>query len=1361
MIKLKRITACIMMAAMLASFMPIWSSFAAETVPGWSLQLHNADAGAYIDQSQGVKGKASVKLVQRSSRTALGEYCRFYTSVSVKKGHDYSLEFNAKAVNANRVTVMFDWDESTRSSLTPISNNYDWTSFKIAYKSKKTGNVMIGFFCDDKTDALFLDNVKFYDKSQQNLNLVENGDFENCIGPIEPKNAVEATSDSKTDMFVAPAAINIDGKLDDWKDIEALPISRRQDLEQPTTAGDITVDIRFAYDEKNLYFAIVADDAKHFIVTDPNLYWQGDAVQFGISDPRDNSRAIIERGITYNPDDQSTFTTDEDFTAVATREGSQTVYEVSFAWNDFFIGGKQDYILFNALVANNDGAGRAYCMEITPGISTSKDAALFNRLAMKSKLNDLSYTIFCPTKVTANEKSMASICLFNDNDTAKSATISVEELGYKKTVEVAPNDSTVVDIDFIMEEESKQELKFRINDAGEEFILEKTIECPFQYETSYPTFRKKVEGYIVELKELLLKCEEKGISPDYEMASYSIICRYLEHADMMAANNYYDTMEEFDRVFTEEYEKTKEALNAYLNGERKPLTSPKYIAESGFEIDGTTVIAKTENNGVIEERPVFFVGYGHWDTAAKDLAFFSNAGLNTIQTEIRMSDVFVDGDSIDKWTLTIGGVSSAELTVSEEDSYTGGCSLKLIHPNASTHNVYKVIRQNVAVEPNTTYKYGLYAKAKGIQADNSVWFGVNGLAIEGRNSVLNSTDWRLYEYEYTTEADQTSLSFTILTENITESCFIDDCFVVKEGTNENLLDNNGFESVGESEKTKYDIEAEELGFSIDYSRIDWLREILKTAEQYNFMVDVGLAPHYMPKFILENDPEAKATRQNFTPYNISNAYVRKVISLWSRLIVSEIQEYASVGSVCLFNEPKVNPQLSDVYIPLWQNHIKSLYATIDELNEKYGSDYKSFEEVLMPHDFGSPLYEDYRIFNEWLMTDIHRFIAEEIRKENSDIPLHTKVMDYFNLKNRTHYFRHATDYEKMAEYMDLNGCDAFSYYAVTPTGVGGHGTHPLYSKMAWYDYQISVKNAPAWDTESHTSSDKKIVHFDDLVHYYTGADVWNGAVHGRGATQIWIYDLSNPTLPWINSEKLVNNNAVFRPADMVEVSRAALDLNRLSKEVTAIQKSEAKVGVLYSRASSQYVEEIMTSTIEAYRQAICSGQKVEFITETKPETIHKYDLVVIPEATNVPASVVENIKAYIENDGQVIITYDTALWKDGHNKAHDRAIIDYIYSNSIVSTDVAGIITDMKLSEVVLVDAATGEKLDNVEWSYAEYDGKIIVNILNYDRYNEVTAKIIYNGKTVTDFKELRSDKNLKDELKLKRYEPVLIQFEK
>lgn len=78
----------------------------------------------------------------------------------------------------------------------------------------------------------------------------------------------------------------------------------------------------------------------------------------------------------------------------------------------------------------------------------------------------------------------------------------------------------------------------------------------------------------------------------------------------------------------------------------------------------------------------------------------------------------------------------------------------------------------------------------------------------------------------------------------------------------------------------------------------------------------------------------------------------------------------------------------------------------------------------------------------------------------------------------------------------------------------------------------------------------------------------------------------------------------------------------------------------------------------------------------------------------------------------------------------------------------------------MLVDAATNEKIDNIEWSYTKYNNKFIINVLNYDWENDKTVKIMYRDKEANGFTELISGASYGNTFTVTPYEPVLIQYD-
>lgn len=1305
-----------------------------EVVSGWSYQSVDSDSGAYIDSENANRGNGALKIF---NNTADVGYVFAITSVQVEKGKTYKLIFDAKAEKAQQIWMAFEW---TKVSLTPSTATYDWTSFEFSYIATEEGTLNIRFGVEELTPGLWLDNVRFYEKEHPERNLIKNGDFENNV-------AIQTKTEAGT-INVYKKSITVDGKIDDWDGVEKFDIDRKYNFKsyKGTNIGEITGSVKYSYDDENFYCLIESYDSVHF--TDSKNYWNGDSIQFSIADPLAVTPVGVERGIAYYETEDRLYKTNESFDAKFVRKNGVNVYEISVPWTSDFGGKVPGGISFNAIINNNDGDGRGYCLEITPGIASTKDATLFNKLILWKPLGNVMQCIECPTELELGQSGEIVANFENKSDSNETVGIEVisETSSLKRQIELKGGKTGSVSIPVSAYQGGDNRLKIRLFSNNYEETIERNIIGLHTSET-YPALVERLNSYKKELKALILKCGLYGMPVDYEIANYAIIEKFMEYFDVEARKGVYDRMHIYDAKLTGIYRESLANLNAYIKGEKEPLSVPAYMT-GDIEFDGTTLYANMLVNGNIEKRPMFLVGYGNWATVAEETDFFSKIGVNSIATQMRMDEIFVD-NRVDLWGISQNGKPNATFEVTDVEKASGKYSLKITNRQDAD---YKYIYQDIEVKPNTVYEYGFKAKGS-VSADTSVLHAnMNGLNGVGRRNITSSSNWVSYDYEHKTGDKDTAVKFTILTEGIVGGMYIDDVYIREKGTDTNLLTNGGFETV--LELNEIEKEAEEMGIYISRIHEQWLREKLADADRNNVVVDVPVSPGSMPVFMKEIDPAMTDAGEGFLPFALDNETFRKLHFLWAKYIISIIKDYDCAKSILLINEPAVDTGKGTHYVPLWQDYIRNKYVTIDKLNETYGGDYNyiSFDEVIMPETVEpTPLYYDYRCFNDYILYEYHYWLVKAIKEYNTDIIVQTKIMDYFRY-DYERYLEEGTNWELLAEIADVNSCDAHSYYD-RPEKT------PMPLKMAWYDFQISVKDSPIWDTESHILNDGKAILYDDLTDYYTSADMWNGAFHGRGNLVTWFWDRQEASMPWGNRIEQ-NSNFSFRPGAVAKNTKVMLDLNRLSYEVTAIAKKKPKTAVLYSRTSEGYNPNFMKAMSSAHEQLMFSGQKVGFVTDSKPEKMNEYELLVIPEATNVSEKMLNCIKTYIENGGNVLLIGENCLKYTEYNKEHNKDIVDYIYKNADASSTVAEKVAKINLSDVVLIDVVTGKKVDGIEWAYAEYNGKIIVNILNYDRVNSYEVKILYKGNEINDYKELRSNENMSGTLTLKPYQPVLLQID-
>ncbi len=904
--------------------------------------------------------------------------------------------------------------------------------------------------------------------------------------------------------------------------------------------------------------------------------------------------------------------------------------------------------------------------------------------------------------------------------------------------------------------------------AGELEMLEKEFAVPaFQDNliasgdtstegnTAVEEAARQFEKYAIVLDGLISMCAAKGLEPAYEKAQVAIIRKFTEY--LVGYEQLHSYLEQFKNSLAEIYQETQKSLYQYLNGEKVPMTVPKYQT-GDLRIDGNSLYGSVLADGKTEEKPVFFVGYGPWETTAEEVPFFSQIGMNIIQAEIEMNSVIVPGVFQD-WIDT-SYVTNAVFSLDPIFKANGKYSFKLVNNNLiEGRNNIRTLSQTIPVKPNTTYTFGLKAMGSGIAqgTPSAVWFSVRGWNVNGRVPIYDTPVFVDYGGSYTTGSAETELTLILFTEGYVDEVYFDDVYVKEQGSSINLVKNPGFDEIPAARSPQEQAFLDE-GYFIDHTKIDWLKGVLKNAEEHNVLVDLALGINYISPFILAEDPNMTAHTEYFLPFNMDHEKLRRITLMWGDLMGSIASEYDSVHTMCILNEPEVHCYTSDYYKPRWYQYLEEKYGTITKLNDAYGgTSYTDFTQVIMPSEIEkTPRFYDFRVFNDGILDEYIAWFAGEMKKMYPDIKMHTKMMDYVNY-SWPRFIRGGTDWNRQKDYTDLNGCDSFGYY--------DYENVPMHLRMAWYDYMSSLKDAPVWDTESHLLNDYNIPKMDEIIPYHYSADVWNGAIHGRGGQVIWLWDLRSGSLPggWSNYP---NANAVLRPDAVAKAAKAAMDLNRLAEEVSALQDVVPEVGLFFSRTTlgyDDYSQQRFSDFDQAYQEIIGSGQKAGFVVDAAPEEISKYKLLIVPETTHVLKEMVDGIYQYLKDGGEVLLLGENCLRYDEHGKAHDAAMLQEIYAMADTESTVTEKIKEMELSDVVLVDAETNAQVEGIEWSYTDLNGNYIVNIINYEYdLNDVKrVKVLYRGQEIQTLHELRNGTTTTSGiLELKPYEPILVSFE-
>ncbi len=703
----------------------------------------------------------------------------------------------------------------------------------------------------------------------------------------------------------------------------------------------------------------------------------------------------------------------------------------------------------------------------------------------------------------------------------------------------------------------------------------------------------------------------------------------------------------------------------------------------------------------------------------------------------------------DPWTKYESKTPEYTAESNKECVHSGNNSLKITYSSEAEANEYYTIYQDVNVTPGKRYTLKGYVKIENV---NGAWISARNW--DGRKYVTGTGigNWKQVSTNYTVPEGVTSTTVRITVEDKTDALYLDNFTFTESGSNVNLLKGGDFE--GFFAENSYDM------YVLDKNdnNLKNAKKALEAAEKANVAVDLLLSPHYFYSEVIEKYDLHSGVNEL---YNVNTPIARELVEEYIRALIPEIRDYKSLKSICLANEPILySNTMESFYLKDWQNYLKEIYSNdITKLNTAYRTQYTDFSEVDMQADISIPAKNyDYKVFNDKVLSEWFSWMTGIVKELAPDVFVHSKIMGYTSSdKWNSQMSNIGTGYMEHKDIYDVNGCDYWKYI--------DDNEGPL-TKVMWYDYMTSLKDAPVYNTEDHVITDGSKNYSSDQA-YFVAQDIYQGAIHGRANSVIWTWDFSyGEDMPLMDS-------IGRRPDVIAKVGEAALDLNRLAYEITSLANAVPEIGILYSNPDMLNNVPAMHAAYEAYEAAMFNGKRVKFITEANTSDINSCKIVIVPFTQYITVDMLIALGEYAENGGKIVIMGENRLSQDEHTIPHNKDDVNDILNKSTVipyaGTDAAmtnmtseefckkirNILTEMDLYDISVIDASTGEAVHGVEYNVAEYNGRRIINLVNYSNTKDV---IIYeNGVPIIGGTELRSGEKIGSQITLEKYMPVTI----
>ena len=331
-------------------------------------------------------------------------------------------------------------------------------------------------------------------------------------------------------------------------------------------------------------------------------------------------------------------------------------------------------------------------------------------------------------------------------------------------------------------------------------------------------------------------------------------------------------------------------------------------------------------------------------------------------------------------------------------------------------------------------------------------------------SITGTSDWTEYTYAFKTGPEEASKVIDFMMDAKSTAFYFDNMTLLEDGSDYNLLSERewDFEVDPKIEKDYAENKYYVQPVPLDTARLD-------ACEENNLSVGLLLSvAHNLPQFVYDTFPETWLRSNGFNTSSFGNDKYRELVEKYLRYMMENIKDYKCVNYIDIANEVQMNSwSNTGYYLPRFKNWLRNKYGTIEALNVATGASYNDFEEIKWPKGVNTeePLSMEYDMYNDWELSEFHRFCANIIHEYVPDMPVWSKIMDYTHDYGNIHhyaYYSNGTGLDAYSDVFNVNGCDAYNYLDWDKGRL---------VKEQWYDYMVGTNYAPVFNGEDHVLKD--------------------------------------------------------------------------------------------------------------------------------------------------------------------------------------------------------------------------------------------------------------------------------------------------
>jgi hypothetical protein len=417
-------------------------------------------------------------------------------------------------------------------------------------------------------------------------------------------------------------------------------------------------------------------------------------------------------------------------------------------------------------------------------------------------------------------------------------------------------------------------------------------------------------------------------------------------------------------------------------------------------------------------------------------------------------------------------------------------------------------------------------------------------------------------------------------------------------------------------------------------------DTLDRARRAGVAVDLLLSVHYFPRWMVKKHPHLDQARHGFIGYSIYAPEAREFLRQYVRRILPPLKDHPALLSICLTNEPTNVEEPSEHSRRAWHAWLRGRYGDVAALNRAWRTDFANLEAVHLPNPIGesaekrpSPHWSDWVRFNQEWFAEFHTMLADAVHEIAPDLPVHAKAQTW----QFYHFDTVANGIDPLlfANFSNINGNDSPNLYNFSKgEGLSTGFAQSWQEQATGYQLLRSVKDAPVFNSENHVILDRETRHVPAA---HVRAALWQGAVHGQSATTIWAWERES------DPDSDLAGSIMERPACAEMVGIVSHDLNRLSLEMTQLQKLPPRVVLLQSISAATWDGRAYHDALRRTHTALSfTGLKLGFITERQLEQKTTVDapVLIIAGVNHLSDAAYEALTRY---EGQIIGVGDATL----------------------------------------------------------------------------------------------------------------------